>query len=323
MSILVKESNPQTGSALSRWMGRRRESWKRTWAEMKRMKSAYLLLAPYAIVFFLFVILPVGMAMVLSLTDFNMLQMPNFVGLDNYVRLFLSDDVFLIAVKNTLLFAMITGPVGFIASFLLAWLINGLPRVLRTIMVVVFYAPSISGQAFFVWQVLFSGDANGYINGFLMQLGILQEPVQWLQDPQTMMPVVIIAVLWMSMGAGFLSFVAGLQGVNTSLFEAGRIDGIRNRIQELWFITLPSMKPQLMFGAVMSITSSFTACDVVNNLVGFPSTDYAAHTIVAHLQDYGNIRFEMGYACSIATILFVAMILINRVVQNLLNKIGH
>ncbi len=310
-------------SALSMWMKKRGESWKKTWAEMKRMKSAYLLLAPYAIVFFLFVILPVATAIVLSLTDFNMLQLPNFVGLDNYVRLFLSDDVFLIAVKNTLLFAVITGPIGFMASFLLAWLINGLPRVLRAIMVVVLYAPSISGQAFFVWQVLFSGDANGYINGFLMELGILQEPIQWLQDPKTMMTVVIIAVLWMSMGAGFLSFVAGLQGVDASLFEAGRIDGIKNRIQELWFITLPSMKPQLMFGAVMSITSSFTACDVVNNLVGFPSTDYAAHTIVAHLQDYGNIRFEMGYACSIATILFVAMILINKVVQNLLSKIGH
>lgn len=323
MSTLVKQTNEKSTSALSRWASNRRNGMKRTWAEMKRMKSAYLLLAPYAIVFFLFVILPVGMAMVLSLTDFNMLQMPNFIGLENYVRLFLSDDVFLIAVKNTLLFALITGPIGYIASFLLAWLINGLPRFLRAIMVVIFYAPSISGQAFFVWQVLFSGDANGYINGILMELGILQEPIQWLQDPNTMMAVVCIAVLWMSMGSGFLSFVAGLQGVDSSLFEAGRIDGIKNRIQELWFITLPSMKPQLMFGAVMAITSSFTACDVVNNLVGFPSTDYAAHTIVAHLQDYGNIRFEMGYACSIATVLFVAMIFINKVVQNLLSKIGQ
>jgi multiple sugar transport system permease protein len=293
------------------------------WHNIKRAKMSYLMLAPYGIIFSVFVIIPVITAMVLSLTSFNLLQWPIFVGMQNYVRLFVLDNVFLIAVQNTLLFAAITGPIGFIASFVLAWMLNELPNRMRAFMILVFYAPSISGQVYFIWQVLFSGDAYGFINGALMQLGILNDPLQWLQDPKYMMTVVIIAVLWMSLGAGFLSFVAGLKGVDTGLYEAGRIDGVGNRFQELWFITLPSMKPQLMFGAVMSITSTFTACDVIVNLVGFPSTDYAAHTIVAHLMDYGSIRFEMGYACAIATTLFLTMIIVNRVVQNLLRKVGR
>lgn len=289
---------------------------------MKKSKISYLMLAPYAVIFCIFVIVPVITAIALSFTNFNLLEMPQFIGFRNYIRLFLEDDIFLIAVKNTLLFSAITGPVGFMASFLFAWLINELQPKIRAVMVVIFYAPSISGQVYFIWQVLFSGDAYGYVNGILMQLGLINEPVQWLQDPKTMMTVVIIAVLWMSLGAGFLSFVAGLKGVDGTLYESGRIDGVRNRIQELWFITLPSMKPQLMFGSIMAITYSFLACDSVNSLVGFPSTDYAAHTVVAHLLDYGNIRFEMGYACSIATVLFVTMLWLNRAVQRLLSKVG-
>jgi multiple sugar transport system permease protein len=293
------------------------------WQNMKRAKTSYLMLAPYGIIFAVFVIVPVITAMVLSLTNFNLLQWPIFIGMQNYVRLFVMDNVFLIAVQNTLFFAAITGPIGFIASFVLAWMLNELPNRMRALMILIFYAPSISGQVYFIWQVLFSGDAYGFINGALMQLGILNDPLQWLQDPKYMMTVVIIAVLWMSLGAGFLSFVAGLKGVDPGLYEAGRIDGVGNRFQELWFITLPSMKPQLMFGAVMSITATFAASDVIVNLVGFPSTDYAAHTIVAHLMDYGSIRFEMGYACAIATTLFVTMIVVNRVVQNLLRKVGR
>lgn len=288
-----------------------------------KSKVSYLLLAPYAIIFTVFVIVPVLTAMVLSFTDFNMLEAPRFIGFDNYTRLFVSDDVFLIAVKNTLLFSAITGPVGFFASFFVAWLLNDLPRWIRSTLVVIFFSPSITGQVFFIWTILFSGDANGYVNGVLLKFGMLNEPVQWLQNPKTMMTVVIIAVLWMSLGTGFLSFVAGFKGVDNTLYEAGSVDGIKNRIQELWFITLPSMKPQLMFGSIMAITYSFMASDIIIGLVGFPSTDYAAHTVVAHLMDAGNIRFEMGYASAIATFLFVAMLWINKTVQRLLSKVGQ
>ena len=207
-------------------------------------------------------------------------------------------------------------------SFVFAWMINELPRWIRSIAVIIFYAPSIAGNCFVIFSVFFRGDAYGYANAFLMNLGIIDNPILWFVDPRYMLPICMVVILWMSLGTGFLSFVAGLQGVDTSLFEAGAIDGVRNRWQELWYITLPSMKPMLMFGAVMTITTSFGVADVTMQLCGFPSTDYAARTIVAHLIDYGQQRFEMGYACAIAAILFLMMILCNKAIQALLRRVG-
>lgn len=288
---------------------------------MSQNKICYLFLAPFALIFLTFTLFPVLISMFYSLTYFNILEPPKFIGFQNYINL-LSDDVFLIAVKNTFLFAAITGPIGYIGAFLFAWFINELHPKVRSFMVLVFYAPSISGNVYMIWTIMFSGDAYGYFNGLLMKVGMIREPIQWLNDPQYMIKVIMIVVLWMSLGAGFLAFVAGLQGIDDSLYEAGYMDGISNRWQELWFITLPSMTGMLMFGAVMSITTSFAISDVTMALAGFPSTDYAAHTVVTHLIDYGNIRFEMGYASAIATILFMVMVGTNKIVQNLLRKVG-
>ncbi len=293
------------------------------WQEMKRHKVAYLFLLPFMTIFLMFTVIPVLMSIALSFSYYNMLEPPRWIGWQNYIRLFLMDDVFLIAVKNTFLFAAITGPLSYIACLLFAWMINELRPRLRAFLTLVFYAPSISGNVFMIWTLLFSGDTYGYINGFLLRWGFITEPVQWLQDPRYMMAVVILVILWLSLGTSFLVFIAGLQGIDRSLYEAGAIDGLRNRWQELWFITLPAMRPQLLFGAVMSITQSFAVSYQAIALTGFPSTDYAAHTIVTHLIDYGNIRFEMGYAAAIATILFFTMMFTQRLVQRLLRKIGQ
>lgn len=283
----------------------------------------YLFLAPYAILFFAFNILPVVTSIFFSFTYYNILESPKFIGLQNYLNLILQDDVFLIGVKNTFLIAVITGPLGYIASFLFAWLINELPRWIRTIAIVVFYAPSIAGQGvFIIFSILFRGDAYGQVNAILMELGIINTPILWLTNPDYMLPICMIVILWMSLGSGFLSFVAGLQGVDRSQFEAGYMDGVKNRWQELWYITLPNMKPMLMFGAVMTITSSFGVCDVTMTLCGYPSTDYAARTVVTHLFDYGFSRFEMGYASAIATLLFLVMILCNKAIQSMLRRVG-
>ena len=285
-------------------------------------RSCYLFLAPYAIIFTMFYILPVVISIVFGFTYYNILEAPRFVGLQNYISLFLEDDIFLISIKNTFMIAIITGPLGYIGSFLFAWLINELPRWVRSVAVIIFYAPSIAGNCYVIFSVFFRGDAYGYVNAFLMNTGIIDTPQLWLIDPRYMLPVCMGVILWMSLGAGFLSFVAGLQGIDKAQYEAGYVDGIKNRWQELWFITLPNMKPMLMFGAVMSITQAFGVCDVTMALCGYPSTDYAARTIVTHLFDYGFSRFEMGYACSIATILFLMMILCNKAIQSLLNRVG-
>ncbi len=292
------------------------------WRKMKMNKNCYLFLAPYAILFAMFFLYPVVASIFYSFTYYNILQPPRFIGLNNYISLLLEDDIFLIGVKNTFIIALITGPLGYIMSFIFAWMINELPRMVRSVAVVIFYAPSIAGNCFVIFSVFFRGDAYGYANAFLMNLGITDNPIYWFTDPRYMLPICMVVILWMSLGTGFLSFVAGLQGVDTSLFEAGAIDGVRNRWQELWYITLPSMKPMLMFGAVMTITTSFGVADVTMQLCGFPSTDYAARTIVAHLIDYGQQRFEMGYACGIAAILFLMMILCNKAIQALLRRVG-
>ncbi len=288
----------------------------------KRSKMCYLFLAPYAILFTMFYILPVITSIFFSFTYYNILESPRFIGLQNYISLILEDDIFLTSIKNTFLIAVITGPLGYMMSFLFAWLINELPRWIRSVVVVIFYAPSIAGNLYVIFSVFFRGDAYGYVNAFLMNAGIINEPILWFIDPKYMLPVCMLVILWMSLGTGFLSFVAGLQGVDRTQFEAGYMDGVKNRWQELWYITLPNMKPMLMFGAVMSITQAFGVCDVTMALCGYPSTDYAARTVVTHLFDYGYSRFEMGYASAIATLLFLIMILCNKAIQSMLRRVG-
>ena len=296
---------------------------KQTLHNMRKSWSDYLFLLPFGVIFLLFYIVPVVISLFLSLTQYNVFEFPQWIGLQNYINLFLADEVFIIAVKNTFIIAAVTGPIGYLASFLFAWLINELPRKIRAIAVVIFYAPSISGQVYLIWSILFSGDAYGYINSFLMDLGVIDAPIQWLTNPEYMMPVLLIVILWMSLGTGFLAFIAGLQGLDKQQIEAGYIDGIKNRWQELWYIVLPSMKPMLLFGAVMAITNSFGVADVTMALAGYPSTDYAARTVVTHLIDYGSTRMEMGYASAIATVLFASMILCNKLIQWLLRRVGQ
>ena len=288
-----------------------------------KYKESYILLAPFFVIFFTFTVLPVIISMGLSLTSYDMLEAPRWVAWDNFVNLIINDDVFLIAIKNTFIFAVITGPVSYILCLLFAWFIHELRPKIRAFMVVMFYAPSISGQLYFIWQIMFDGDSYGYINSFLLKYGFILEPVQWLKNPSYIMPIIIIVQLWLSLGTSFLAFIAGLSGIDRNLYEAAAIDGIKNRWQELWYVTLPAMRPLLVFGAVMQITASFSVSAVPIALAGFPSPDYAAHTIMTHLLDYGGIRFEMGYASAIATILFTLMVCTNKIVRRILGRVGE
>lgn len=293
-----------------------------TLQRMRRSKTSYIFVAPYMLLFTVFTVLPVVIAMFLSFTSFNVLQMPKFTGLENYGRLFLKDSVFITGVKNTLVLGVILGPGGYLLSLMCAWFINELTPKVRSFVTLLFYAPSISGNAFLIWSILFSGDDYGYINGLLIRLGAINEPIQFMQNTDYIMPIVILVSLWTSLGTGFLSMIAAFQGVDKSYFEAGAIDGIRNRWQELWFITIPMLKPQMVFSAVMSITGAFNVGATVTALCGYPTTDYVAHTIMNHLTDYGTTRFEMGYASAIAVVLFVMMISFNQFAKKFISSIG-
>lgn len=300
-----------------------RRDLKNTWREMKKNKSKYLFLAPYCILFFIFTVCPVLISIFFSLTDFNMLEKPNFVGFNNYYRMFMQDDLFVKALGNTIMFAMITGPGGYIISLVMAWFLNELPHAVRVFLTVCLYAPSLAGGMAVIFKIFFSSDAQGFLNAWLLEWGFITDRIKWLENANYVVPIIIGVVLWGSLGTSFLSFIGGLQGIGREYYEAAAMDGIKNRWQELWYVTLPLMKPQLLFGAVMSITGAFNIGSVISGLAGNPSVNYVAHTIMQHLEDYGTTRYEMGYSSAIATMLFLLMIFLNQFIQKVINKVGE
>lgn len=294
-----------------------------TWFLMKRNKIGYFMVAPFMILFFIFTIIPIALSLVLSFTSFNMLEFPKFIFLDNYITLFLDDDLFITAFKNTMIFAAITGPASYAISFVVAWFINELSPKVRSIVTLIFYAPSISGNMYLIWQVMFASDSYGYVNGTLLKMGIIEAPIMFFQNPKYIMPLCIIVALWTSLGTSFLSFIAGLQGIDKAQFEAAAIDGVKSRWQELWYVTLPNMKPQLMFGAILSITGSFGFGGIVTSLAGNPPTDYVGYTLQHHLGEYQGNRWEVGYASAISFVLFLIMLGANLLVSKLIRKLGE
>jgi multiple sugar transport system permease protein len=292
--------------------------------DLKKHAHLYLMMTPFFLTFFVMTIISIGAAIWFSFTYYNLFETPTFIGLQNYINLFLHDEIFAVAMRNTLLFSIITGPISYILCFYLAWLINEFGNTSRVVLTFCFYAPALTGASiFFVWQFLFSGDAYGFINGILQNMGFINEPVQWLTDTRYNFGVMIVVQLWMSLGTGFLAFIAGFKGIDRTLYEAGSIDGIRGRMQELFYITIPSMKPQLLFGAIMQISVSFSVSTLSTQLLGANSTNYSGHTIVLHMIDYGTIRYEMGYACAIAVVLFIIMLIIKTLVTFILKYVSN
>lgn len=292
-------------------------------ASLRKDLTGYLFMLPFLVLFFIFIIIPVFVAFGTSFTNSNMLQPAKWIGLTNYKLLFLDDSIFLTAIKNTLVFACITGPIGYMMSFIAAWAINQLR--MRNFFALAFYAPSItSGIAMsVVWLYFFSNDRYGLINNVLINLGIISEPILWTLDVKYILGVIMLISVWMSMGTGFLVFLAGFQNIPREYYEAGSIDGIRSKFQELWYISLPLLKPQLLFGAINSIVGSFGVFDIAVSVAGIPSPNYAGHTIVAHLYDYAFIRFQMGYASGVAMVLFLVTFILGRVVMKLLSSKGE
>jgi multiple sugar transport system permease protein len=279
-----------------------------------------VLVAPFAILFILFTVIPIIAAFFISFTDYNLLSINHVVGLKNYIRLFLDDEVFLKSFKNTMVQAAIVGPIGFVLSFVIAWMINELGRTARSIVTLIVYSPALAGNIYFIWQYIFSSDSRGFINDVLIKMQLISDPIQWLTDEKYNFTIVILVSVWLSFGTGFLSFVAGFKALDKSYYEAAAVDGLKNRWQELYYVTFPQMGPQLMFGIVMSISGAFAVGDVNRNLTGFPSSNYSTHTILLHMTDYANNRYEMGYASAIAVVLFGLVVLFKVIFNKILDK---
>lgn len=290
---------------------------------MKKRWQVYALIAPFLILFTIMTVLPVASSIVLSFFNYDMVSMPTFAGIGNYFRMFLRDSVFITVLKNTILLAVITGPVGFLLSFVLAWLINEFRPFVRTLLTFMFYTPALIGNGLFIWSILFSSDSYGYINSILLSLGLINSPIKWLSDSNYIVPIVVMVQLWQSMGVSFLANISGLQNINPEIYEAGSVDGIKNRWQELWYITLPGMSHMLLFSAVMQIAGSFSISAIITQLAGYPTVGYVADTIVSYLSDVGTVKYEMGYASALSVVLFLLMIATRGITKKLLDKVGQ
>lgn len=289
----------------------------RTKIPKKAKQSIYLFILPYFTFFFLFIVLPIVIAILLSFTTFDMVSFPKTSGLRNFIYLLTSDEEFMkYILPNTIKFAFFVGPIGYLLSFLLAWVLAQLPHRLRTILAVILYTPSLTAGITMsvVWRVFFAGDANGYLNYLLLELGLIIEPIVFLQSSSYLFLIMIIVTLWGSMGVGFLAMLAGILNVDHELFEAAYLDGMKNRFQEIIYIIIPSMKPQMLFGAVMAIVGTLSAGAIGVQLSGSnPTPNYAGSLIVNHIEDYGFIRYDMGYAAALSLVLLLIIYFFSKV----------
>ncbi len=283
----------------------------------KGMSSGYFFVAPYVIMFSLFIIIPVIVAILLSLTQYNSIQFPNFIGVMNYTTLLTRDTEFMqYVLPNTFQFVLMVGFGGYVLSFILAWMLAQVPHKTRTIYALIIYSPSMTAGVTLsvIWKTVFSGDTNGYLNAILLNWGFITEPIMFLSDPNYLLPITIIVSIWSSMGIGFLAMVAGILNINAELYEAAAIDGLTNRFQEIFYITIPSMKPQMLFGMVMAVVGAFNSGGIGVALSGSnPTPGYAAQLIVNHIDDYGFLRYEMGYAAAISVFLLALVYFLSRV----------
>jgi len=291
---------------------------------IKKMNHAAWFVTPYVVLFTMFIIIPVLIAIGLSFTYFNTIETPEFIGLRNYIELFTRDEIFMqYVLPNTIKFAFIVGPVGYFMSFLLAWMLAQIPHRPRTILAIILYSPSMTAGIAMgvVWTVLFSGDATGYLNSVLLQIGLVQEPIQFLTSPDHLMNIMILVSLWGSMGVGFLAMLAGILNIDQSLYEAAYVDGLKNRWQEIFYITIPSMKPQMLFGAVMAVVGTFSVGAIGVQLSGAnPTPQYAGQLMVNHIEDFGFIRYLMGYASAISVVLLIMIYAISKITWSVLGE---
>ncbi len=292
-------------------------------AKRENNKNGYIFILPYALIFVIFILVPVVIAVFLSFTNYNSIQTPDFVGFLNYITLFTSDDVFMqYVLPNTIVYAVVVGIGGYVLSFILAWALCNLTKGVRTVLALILYSPSMTtGIAMAVlWKVIFSGDQTGLLNAWLIDLGIITDPIIWLTNASYVLPIVIIIGLWSSMGIGFLSMIAGICNADEEQYEAAAIDGVKNRFQEMLYITIPQMKPQMLFAAVMAIVGAFQNGTISSLLVGNPSPGYASQLIVNHIEDYGFLRYEMGYAAAVSVVLLLIVQIFSKVCNSLLTE---
>jgi putative chitobiose transport system permease protein len=262
--------------------------------------TPYLFLAPAVALIGVFVVYPILAVFYYSFTDYDIVRPPVWVGLQNFQRI-LGDETFWLALTHSLIYLIVT-PTLIALSICLAIVVN---RKLRGIQIyrALYFVPAVSGSIAIglSWRWLF--DRNGIINGVLQSLGVINTPIQWLAEPGLVLPIAMLLTIWAGIGYYSVIFLAGLQNIPEELYDAARIDGC-NDLQKHWHVSLPGLRPQIVFVAVISSLAALKVFDEIYVLTGRTGGILdSGVTMVFYLWRQAFQLNHAGYAAAVAIVL--------------------
>ncbi len=264
--------------------------------------TPYLFLAPALALIGIFVIYPILAVVYFSFTEWDIVRPPVWIGIQNYQQL-VADPTFWKALTNSIVYLLVT-PTIIALSVGLAIIVN---RKLRGVSIfrALYFVPAVSGSIAIgiAWRWLF--DRNGFINSVLISIGALKTPIQWLSEPSLVLPIAMLLTIWAGIGYYSVIFVAGLQNIPEELYDAAQIDGC-NSLQKHWHVSLPGLRPQIVFVSVISSLAALKVFDeiyVLTNRTG--GILDSGVTVVFYLWKEAFVLEHAGYAAAIAMVLLV------------------
>ncbi|NQU95640.1 MAG: sugar ABC transporter permease [Candidatus Omnitrophica bacterium] len=280
--------------------------------KLNEAKWSYIFIAPAVLLFLIFVVGPVIASFYWSFTEYDAIHAPKWVGLANYKNIFFNDPRFWKSVRNTCLYTLGVIPLGTALSLLLAIAVDQQIR-FKNFFRAIYFIPSVTSVIALsvIWKWLFAGEKYGLINHILIRVGL--QPVDWLMSPVWTLPAIMIMSIWASLGYNMILFLAGLQTIPKTVYEAADIDGA-NVFDKFWHITLPLLKPFTVFVVIIGFITSFQVFERVyimtQSELGIGGVLDSALTVVAYLYDMGFRKFKMGYASALGYIVFVVVFII-------------
>ena len=276
---------------------------------LNEAKWSYIFVAPAVLLFFIFVVGPLITSFYWSFTEYDAIHAPKWVGLDNYKNIFFNDPRFWKSIRNTIFYTLGVIPPVVVLSLLLAIAVDQQIR-FKNFFKVIYFIPSVTSVIALsvIWKWLFAGEKYGLINHILIRVGL--QPVDWLMSPVWTLPAIMIMSIWAGLGYNMILFLAGLQTIPKTVYEAADIDGA-NVFDKFWHITLPLLKPFTVFVVIIGFITSFQVFEriyiMTQSEFGIGGVLDSALTVVAYLYDMGFRKFKMGYASALGYIIFVVV----------------
>ncbi len=272
--------------------------------------------------FFIFQLAPVFISFFLSFTHYDVVHPPRFAGLANYKNILFNDPLFWKAIGNTVLYVIGVVPIGICMSLLLAVAIDQKIK-FKNFFKSIFFLPTVTAivAVSVIWKWLYAGAKYGLFNHLIMKLGF--QPIDWLTSPTWTLPSIMIMSIWAGVGYNMILFLAGLQTIPQVMYEAAEIDGA-GFWRKFFHVTLPLLKPTIVFVGMMSFIFSFQVFEQVYIMTGgqggIGGVLNSGLTIVAYLYDKGFQQFQMGYASALAYIIFLCIFMLTMVNKRLMRS---